>query len=135
VSDITNFQLKNLPAKVNWTETSVVTEGYLGQNFKTNPSPDQMLTEFTKVLEMWDLGLANLAKLGIPEIVFCLPYYNRQINQPKIVLDLVTKHGYLIQNYLHNPNHQSNKPIFLDIIYTRQTSRVGHWIFKLSRRN
>lgn len=55
---------------------SVVTEGYLGKNFKTRPNPKALRKEIEIVEKIWFKALKNFEKYKIQEVIFCLPCYD-----------------------------------------------------------
>ena len=61
---------------INFENMVIVTEGFLGTNFKKMPSSDQIKAEFENLEQTWIKTLSESAKLGIEEIIFCLPFYN-----------------------------------------------------------
>jgi tRNA G10 N-methylase Trm11 len=106
----------------NQTKIAIVTEGFLGKNFKNPPEHETALWESEKIDQLWKKALLNIEKLPIPEIVGCLPFYPRMNFIPNYT-------------FLNNPNWEIqalSKTGFIE--YKRSNSIVGHLIFKLIRK-
>lgn len=65
-------ELENL----DFGQIAIVTEGFLGTNFKQIPTQKQIDSEFENLEKLWTKTLAQSSKIGIKEIIFCLPFYN-----------------------------------------------------------
>ena len=99
---------------------AIVSEGYLGKNFKNAPDLDKAKEQELKLIELWEKLLVNYANSPVQEIVACLPFYP-QINY-------IPEYKMLSQN----PNWQMIKLCKTNFIeYKRDNSLVGHLIFKL----
>lgn len=61
---------------INFSDIAIITEGFLGTNFKKMPTLNQIQTEFENLEKTWAKTLSESVKIGIEEIVFCLPFYN-----------------------------------------------------------
>ncbi len=122
-SNMSGVIRKNFP-KFDFTQTSIVTEGYLGPVFGQN-LPER--TELYKILDdveaLWKNLLQQASSLGIPEIIFCLPAYKALNGEPyRIDLDqLFDGTKYELVELL--PSRY-----FVD--YSRPRSRVIHQIQK-----
>lgn len=102
---------------------NIATEGFLGHNFVTTPTPKEQQSELKKIVEIWKTALKNFERLGIKEIVTCLPFYYSQKNNVSLDLDsLLTTSKYKYQTFLN-----SKKSLF----YRRKNSFVGHQVVKL----
>ena len=61
---------------IDFGQVAIITEGFLGTNFKKMPTLKQIQTEFDNLEQIWTKTLSESAKIGIEEILFCLPFYN-----------------------------------------------------------
>jgi len=102
---------------------AVVTEGYLGKNFKKAPSMQEAQEELEKVELMWQKSLNCFQKYGVKEVVFTLPFYEWKDRELHPDLDLVLKNSdYKLINLLPD----------LDFIsYRRKDSFTGHAVVKV----
>jgi hypothetical protein len=126
--DIRDYdQAYKLYSKRNYSNRpySVVTEGYLGSNLASKYNRQDPDKQIETVTQIWQKALANLAKLQIPEIVLCVPWYKLKsgIIFPDYFLPLVAKSDYEIIQLLPDKNY---------ILYAREATTVGHGIFKLA---
>lgn len=119
-ADVTTIENDNSGYYNNY---NIVTEGYLGHNFVTRPTPKEQQQELKKIVQLWQLALKNFEKLQISEIVTCLPFYYSQNNNLSLDLDsLLTNTKYKYQLFLND-----KKSLF----YRRKDSFVGHQVVKL----
>jgi len=102
---------------------AVVTEGYLGKNFKKLPSMMQAREELKKVELMWQKVLNCFQKHRIKEVVFTLPFYQWKGQELNPNLQLILAQSSYRLTHL-SPN--------LDFIpYKRKDSFTGHAVVKL----
>jgi hypothetical protein len=106
------------------TPYSIVTEGYLGPNFRREMSKEQVLQAVNEVNVMWKEVLNSVENLPINEIVGCLPFY------PK--LDFVPGYTFWNENSKWELVSLTNK--HKTVQYKRENSNVGHLVFKLVRK-
>jgi len=105
--------------------TSLVTEGYLGTNFRQKPKLEEIQKEFQVLQAIWNKVLTAAAKIKLAEIVFCLPAYsNQQLILPDFLDDMVNRSDYKFE-LLANQKH---------LIYARKDSLVSHLVIKLVRK-
>lgn len=112
--DATTLGTKNLSS-----QTAIVTEGYLGFNFKHAPNPDQIQTQWGIQKNLWNQVLQQANLLRIPQIICCLPAY--KIKNHWQAPDFIDK---VHQNTDYIPDFTSKSPL----IYARPDSFVGHTI-------
>jgi hypothetical protein len=116
-----------LPNPEDWV---VVTEGYLGKNFKTAPTKNEIETELETLFKIWKKTIQAADKLKIPEFIFCLPLYLRSQETgdkwiwPQFEEELIQGTGYQLHTFR---NGKTN------ILYSREQGFVGHLIVKLVR--
>lgn len=109
-----------------FSKLAVVTEGYLGKNFIKVPTKNQMVKEWEYLYKLWNDFLKVCGKLMIPEIIFCLPFYQAKKsffwppNIEKIILG--TRYDFVVI---------SNDLQKRGISYSRSKSITGHYIIKL----
>lgn len=107
----------------NFKEMAIVTEGYLGFNFKGQPLPIQTKTEWENIEKIWQSLLAGAGKLGIAEVIGCVPFY--QIDNKKVLPPFVSKlegiGGYKLE-------FLDEKRPYLE--YARPQAHVGHLVVK-----
>ncbi len=106
---------------------AIVTEGFLGQNFKSRPSLEEIKTELKKVSEMWIKFFYLIQeKTNIQEVVFCLPFYKykRELVTWKEVESELLNLGFKLVDF-----NSGQKMIF----YSRRDSFVGHLVLKAIR--
>jgi tRNA G10 N-methylase Trm11 len=123
-SNVKGIIKKSFP-KFDFTQTSIVTEGYLGPVFGQSLPEDDELTKILEEIEnLWKNLLISAQTLEIPELVFCLPAYKSANSSPlRVSLD----------NILGESNYE-----FVDLLpgkkfvdYSRPRSRVIHQIQKV----
>jgi len=99
---------------------SIVSEGYLGHNFVSQPTLKDQQNELKRITELWKLALKNFQKLKISEIVTCLPFYSFKNSNLEVNLDeLITGTKYKYNSFLN-----SKKALY----YRRKSSFVGHQV-------
>jgi hypothetical protein len=110
-------------SKENFSEVSIVTEGYLGFNFKGKPLPIQMKTEWEGIKKIWEKMLASSGELGIAEVIGCVPFYQIDGKRllPPFLQELEGIGGYQLENL-------DNEKKFLE--YARPQAFVGHLVLK-----
>ncbi len=103
---------------------TVVTEGYLGSNLAGKYNRQDPEKQIETVQQIWHKVLASLAKLEVKEVILCVPWYKLKtgIIKPDYFLEVVGKSNYKIVELL------PSKPY---ILYARETTTVGHGVFKL----
>jgi hypothetical protein len=142
---ITNFTLdatKIIPADIaakgfKDQELAIVTEGYLGTNFRKYPTKKEILEQVNKVNEIWkNVLLSNTTNnangIEINEIIGCVPFYPKfQDEQTQ------DRNGYVPEYtfWFSNPDWKLVQltPDVKTINYKRDNSNVGHLIFKMVR--
>ncbi len=104
---------------------AIVTEGYLGFNFKRTPTVEQIEQEWDNLKGIWQKLIKHADNLDISEIVFCLPFYriHGKSHLPNFLDDLVANTSY---NYI---NFDTDKYL----TYSRKDSFVGHLVLKLQK--
>jgi tRNA G10 N-methylase Trm11 len=126
--DVTQKEtLKKLGKTIQDENLAIVTEGYLGQNFKSRPSLDEIKNEIKKVSEMWIKSFYLIQeKTKIEEVVFCLPFYRykRELIIWNEVESQLLNLGFELTDF-----NSGQKMIF----YSRKDSFVGHLILKAVR--
>lgn len=107
----------------NFSGVSIVTEGYLGQNFTSPPSREQAQQEWVKLERMWTKVLTKSHSLGIPEMILCIPCYMVDGKRfvPSFIHKIAPQIGYNVALLAGRK----------DIVYSRQKSVTGHVIIKL----
>ena len=113
--DLAGLHFKNL---------AIVTEGFLGYNFTNSADTAKMSLEWGKLEILWKAILAKASSLEIPEIVFCLPFY--QMGAKKFLPEFY-------QSLTSGTKYQFHK---LDqkedyLLYSRTQSFVGHFVLKV----
>ncbi len=109
---------------------TMVTEGYLGTNFKQQPTISQIKEEFTKLEKLWQKVLQQSQEAEISELVFCLPFY-------KLTEGIQAKPKLMLPDFLERLI-EGTEYKFYDfqgqnyLLYSRERSWVGHLIIKLS---
>jgi hypothetical protein len=146
---ITNFTLdatKIIPADIaakgfKNQELAIVTEGYLGTNFRKYPTKKEILEQVNKVNEIWkNVLLSNTTNntngIEINEIVGCVPFYPK-FQDERIEGQLQDRNGYVPEYtfWFSNPDWTLVQltPDVKTINYKRDNSNVGHLIFKMVR--
>ncbi|MEM1312681.1 MAG: hypothetical protein AAGF07_04430 [Patescibacteria group bacterium] len=105
-------------------QLSIVTEGYLGKNFNHLPTYQEIKNEWVQLKNLWQEVITKADRLMIPEIIFCLPYYN--LKNQQLLPDF-------IDNLIVNTNYHLSK--FNGrrcLLYSRKSSYTGHCIIRLS---
>jgi hypothetical protein len=121
--DATQISYQHFPLDMNPNSIAIVTEGYLGKNFKTQPSRQQMDKEWELLEKLWRTALLEAKKASISEIVLCLPFY--QLNQNKYLPDFI---GRILGGTGYETIDFGGQDYLL---YSRKDSFVGHFIVKL----
>lgn len=119
-----NLSKINFGRDIDFSKVGIVTEGHLGRNFASFPDDNMIANEFAIVSKIWQEVLAEAQKLQIPEIIFCLPFY--QLPKKKIYPDFWSNLTY------HNDyefEHLGMNKKFLT--YARKDSITGHFILKV----
>lgn len=146
---ITNFTLdatKIIPADIaikgfKDKEIAIVTEGYLGTNFRKYPTKKEILEQVNKVNEIWkNVLLSNITNnangIEINEIVGCVPFYPKFQDERKEG-EAQDRNGYIPEYtfWFSNPDWKLVQltPDVKTINYKRENSNVGHLIFKMVR--
>jgi len=57
----------------------VVTEGWLGENFRATPSEDEIRKNAKKVTDMWQKTFETMAKGNVQKICLCLPVWSHKV--------------------------------------------------------
>ena len=122
-------QFQTIPAEKveRYNYTAIVSEGWLGTNFKKTPSVEQaresvqaVLTSYADCFIQWD-------HVGIKEVVLSAPYY---LNYPQIT-EYITNQ---LRKIAREGGYQVATPGNYDFIhYFRPNNTVGHLIFKLQK--
>ncbi len=109
----------------NFKDMAIVTEGYLGFNFKGAPLPIQMKTEWESIAKIWSNLLIGAGKLGIAEIICCVPFYQVEGKKllPQFLSNLDGLGGYKLLSF----NENSSRP---GLEYARPQANVGHLVLK-----
>jgi hypothetical protein len=121
--DATQVSYKHFAKELDLKNMAIVTEGYLGKNFKMQPSRQQIEKEWEVMETLWRKTILEAKKQNITEIIFCLPFY--QHNQAKLLPDFISR-------ILGGSGYESTDfggQNFL--LYSRKDSFVGHYIVKL----
>lgn len=130
----------------NWLELApsiaIITEGWLGQNFKKPPNAVEIKEQFAKLEKIWQKVLWESARLKIEEIIFCLPFYpifnsqmkneanNSKVNSPNSNKFILPP---FINSILGNSKYQIVELAGQkNLLYHRKDSLVGHLVIKLS---
>lgn len=111
-------------SNVDISQIAIVTEGYLGKNFKHLPSQNEIKKEWEALAITWKLLIKEAFELKIPEIIFCLPFY--QVKNVKFIPDFLAK---LILETDYKYNQLSDKDY---LMYSRPNAIVGHLILKIT---
>jgi tRNA G10 N-methylase Trm11 len=119
-----NLSKVKLVSKIDFSKVAIVTEGYLGKNFAFLPDNNMIIDEFKIINKLWQEVLSEAGKLQIPEIIFCIPFY--QLPKEKVY-----------PNFWSNLNQKSDYE-FVDLginskflTYARKDSITGHFILKM----
>jgi tRNA G10 N-methylase Trm11 len=128
--DIRDFdQALKVYNKRNQTDQSytVVTEGYLGSNLAGKYNRQDPDKQIETVQQIWNKALVTFSKLKVPEIVLSVPWYKLKtgIIAPDYFLEVINKSDYQLVQLLPDKDY---------ILYARETTTVGHGVFKLIRR-
>lgn len=103
---------------------AVVSEGWLGLNLQTHPSPETAKKSIEQVIALYQKCFENWAKAGISEIVICAPFYPTYPSlTPTVqqsIRDITKKTGYTLSQFGDGQF----------IRYARPKTYVGHLIFK-----
>ena len=105
----------------------VVTEGYLGTNFRQDPTPGQIQDSKKIVLQIWKNVFKVWEELGVEGACFCLPHWKtggRSISIANRVLDFAHNHGYKVVPI------SRKEPTY---VYGREGARVAREIVKVCR--
>jgi hypothetical protein len=121
VCDVTTFDNSE---NLNLADFSIVTEGFLGKNFKSQPEERDVMMQSKFVSEMWVKFFENIKDSPIKEVVGCLPFYP-QFDIPNY--DFLSKLDGFDQVELL-PNQK-----FIE--YSRDRTFVGHLIFKVNKKS
>lgn len=115
---------KKLPTNLNLQNIAVVTEGWLGYNFRKQPTQIQIQNEFQNIEYLWEKVLYEFKTMGISEIIFCLPFYKQdgEFIFPNFIFPIIQKNGYK-STFFGAKNY---------LLYTRKDSIVGHFILKIT---
>lgn len=112
-------------SKAGKNTVAIVTEGYLGNNFKTEPSEQEMYKVWSHLEDLWVKHI-DLAKTNnISEIVFCLPFYktSKGITLPeKLIERIKSQDGVKVVKFANDKEF---------ILYSRQNTITGHLIMKI----
>ena len=121
--EINKVNLKN----INLNHVGISTEGFLGHNFNKLPTTIEKDTEWEKIERIWVDTLQSSEKVGIPEIVFCIPFYQNKSQKflPEFLGELTKKTNYELAIFPNNKNY---------ILYSRADSFVGHMILKATKK-
>lgn len=120
-------------------EIAIVTEGYLGTNFRKYPTKKEILEQVNKVNEIWkNVLLSNTTNnangIEINEIVGCAPFYPKFQDERKDG-QVQDRNGYIPEYtfWFSNPDWQLVQlaPEAKTINYKRENSNVGHLVFKM----
>lgn len=116
--------LKNSEEVKNASQYAIVTEGYLGKNFTQPPTKSEQQQEWRLLEKLWLDCLTSCKGLKIPEIIFCLPFYQID-SKPRLPFfwpELTKKTQY------QNVELTSNGEPY--ILYSRANTITGHMILK-----
>lgn len=115
---------------------AIVTEGYLGTNFRKYPTKKEILEQVNKVNEIWKNVLLNMTVnnsngVEIDEIVGCVPFYPKFQEREDSAVGYIPEYTF----WFSNPDWQLIQltPEVKTINYKRENSNVGHLIFKMIR--
>lgn len=106
------------------TETTIVSEGWLGTNTQLHPTLQASESSAQEVLKLYQQCFTHWNTIGIPEIILCAPFYpsfatlTRAIENS--IIQIVEESGYSLKQLVTSPF----------IHYARPQSYVGHLIFK-----
>ncbi|GAB4146316.1 MAG: hypothetical protein OHK0017_06660 [Patescibacteria group bacterium] len=121
--------IRKIEPKFDWSRTAIVTEGTLGPIYdrRLPSSTDELVANLNQITQLWKQVLDQANQLGIPELIFTLPFY-RLPNENSIRIDpeQLTGLGYEIVDL--NFQNAENQP-WLD--YFRPKTMVGHMILKM----
>ena len=130
----------NVEKAIDFAQTSIVTEGFLGKNFNSQPTLKDINEQMRNLSKMWSNVLQQSQIYRIPELIFCLPYYHLPKNVDKLaehVLyeidgnDIIPQfQNELASKFGYRANKIDNTKSFL--LYSRPNSFVGHCIVKLT---
>lgn len=104
---------------------SVVTEGYLGTNFRKYPSDQEMKDEWDKQFKLWKKVLSSAENNKVKELVFCLPFYKtaKGVFTPDELLKKLASVSEYKFVKLGKQNHF--------ILYSRADTITGHLVVKM----
>lgn len=128
--DITSYDVQRiLPPTIRSflsKPTTIITEGYLGTNFRTPPRMDDITRQHNIITNIWKDFLKNLEPVSsnIDCIVACIPLY-RRTHGDIINTDLI--------NFLHTTQPLGMKHINTHLTYARQNTITAHHIIILRR--
>jgi hypothetical protein len=99
-----NWQLDAIELQKNdfdCQKTAIVTEGFLGANFNYHPKHEEMKKEWQNLQRIWQQIILKAEKLKIPELIFCLPFYQTKTRNflPDFIYNLTTKTNYKLQKF------------------------------------
>ncbi len=125
--DATKVEQFNFLTRVNPQDLAIVTEGTLGTNFGSFPGFQTINLEWAKVFSLWKKIITKAEKIGISEIIFCLPFYqyqNKKIMPEKSqTMSLIAGTNYCFVSFGSR----------LGVAYIRESSITGHYILKLTK--
>lgn len=110
-------------SKEDFSQMAIVTEGYLGFNFKGQPLPVQMSTEWEKIQKIWEKMLSSAGQLGIGEIIGCVPFY--QVDNKRLLPPFISKLEAIGGYHLQVINNGKKA-----LEYSRPQAFVGHLVLK-----
>ena len=117
--------------KLDKKKITVITEGWLGQNFESAPTAEDADKQLSIVTDMWRKALTNFETAGVSEIILCLPFYPQifsseesQIMLAQSIEAMIGKTSYKISKLVPGSDQSA-------ILYSRPKSYVGHGIIKL----
>ncbi len=114
-----NENLDNLDMSTN--SLAIVTEGYLGTNFKSEPTKIQMLEVVNSINEMWINVIKANQDTKVSEIIGCVPFYPKVNFVPKYTFWNTEPSWKLVALTPENDT----------VLYSRENSNVGHLVFKM----
>jgi hypothetical protein len=127
IADTKSLTFEPELSQENFKNMAIVTEGYLGFNFKGKPLPIQMKTEWESIAKIWSNLLIGAGKLGIAEIICCVPFYQVEGKKllPPFLSNLDGLGGYKLTPF---NSYEGNSKLYLE--YSRPQANVGHLVLK-----
>lgn len=123
-SDATKFPINKLKGN-----TVVITEGYLGQNFRDRPKSEEVQASVKTVTMIWENFFRHWSRSPVNMFVICLPCWNNGKGGYSIFEQIkrsAEKHGFAV-----DPILSAEYPTYL---YSRPDANVGREIVRFVRK-